>query len=628
VPVRRGNQRTLLAALLLEANRPVTTDKLAEVLWGPAPPPSALVTIRNYIKRLRQALGGDGHGRIRAEPRGYLMRVGADELDVARLKTLLTSARSAARSAAWEKTAAQARAALALWRGQPLADVESDMLAQQYVPPLDEMRLQALEMRIDAQLHLGGHAEAVAELQQMAAAHPLHEQAHALLMLALYRCGRAGEALAAYQRARTILRDELGIEPHADLQHLHQQILSADPGLAAPLPGGPVPTATAPPAATSPARAPIGAAFSADLAPPAANEAGPVAADAVVADARAMIATNRHPTAVPRQLPGTAPHFTGRTAELAALTQVLDQAGAHPPGTAMISAIGGTAGVGKTALAMHWAHQVASRFPGGQLYVNLRGFGPSGTPVPPGKAIRGFLDALGVPASRVPRDLSARAGLYRSLLAGRQMLIVLDNARDERQVRPLLPAGPGCMVLVTSRSQMAGLAAADGARLVSLDVLSHAEAREMFTARLGTGGAVADPDAVTEIAELCARLPLALAVAAARINARPGLALSGLAAELRNAPKRLDVLDTGDPAASVRGVFSWSTERLSTAAARMFRLLGLHPGISAPAAAILADVPPHEARQALSELARAHLLTEQTSDRYMLHDLLRAYATE
>ncbi|HEX3491978.1 MAG TPA: tetratricopeptide repeat protein [Streptosporangiaceae bacterium] len=335
-----------------------------------------------------------------------------------------------------------------------------------------------------------------------------------------------------------------------------------------------------------------------------------------------------HPA--PRQLPAAVADFTGRAAELERLTQVLDAASASRPGTVMISAIAGMAGVGKTALALYWAHQVAGRFPDGQLYVNLRGFDPSGAPVTPAETIRRFLDALGVAAGRVPASPEGQAGLYRSLVAGRRMLIVLDNARDEQQVRPLLPASAGTLVLVTSRSQLTGLAAADGARLLSLDVLAAGEATELLAARIGPARAAAEPGAVSEIAGLTACLPLAVAIAAAWAATRPGLPLAALADELRNAPGRLDALDAGDPAASVRAVFSWSVRHLSLDAARMFRLLGVHPGpdISGPAAASLAGCDLARARRDLRELTRAHLITERLPGRYAFHDLLRAYAAE
>jgi tetratricopeptide (TPR) repeat protein/transcriptional regulator with XRE-family HTH domain len=333
---------------------------------------------------------------------------------------------------------------------------------------------------------------------------------------------------------------------------------------------------------------------------------------------------------VPHQLPAAVADFIGRAAELEALTQIVDNAGAGGPGTVVISAIGGTAGVGKTALALCWAHQVAARFGDGQLYVNLRGFDPSGIPATAAGAIRGFLDALGVPHERIPASSEAQAGLYRSLLSGKRMLIVLDNARDEQQVRPLLPASPASLVIVTSRNQLSGLAAADGARLLTLDVLSQGEAMQLLTARLGASRAAAEPAMVGQVAVLCACLPLALTVAAARAAARPGFPLAALASELRDTVGRLDALDAGDPAACVRAVFSWSTRQLRAETAGMFRLLGLHPGpdITVPAAASLAGTSEPEARRMLGELARGCLIAEHVPGRYAFHDLLRAYVAE
>jgi DNA-binding SARP family transcriptional activator/tetratricopeptide (TPR) repeat protein len=578
LPVAPGKQRAVLAALLLSAGRAVSLDELAEVLWGAAPPASARVSVQNHVMRLRKALG-DG-ARIRTHPRGYEICLDGSELDVSRFEAHLAAARAAARDGLWEAAAGRARAGLALWRGEPLADVESELLAVLEVPRLAELRLQAVEVRLDADLRRGRHAEVVTEVQRLAAAHPLREGLHGLLMRALYQDGRQAEALAAYARARQIFVDELGTEPGAGLRELHQRILNADPALDLPVP-----------------------------APGAVTSAAP---------------------SVLRQLPAAVSGFTGRAAELAALTRIMDESVADSPGTVVISAIGGTAGVGKTALALHWAHQVAGRFPDGQLYVNLRGFDPSGAPVAAGEAVRGFLYALGVPPDRIPAQVEARAGLYRSLLADRRMLVVLDNARDEQQVRPLLPAGPASLVIVTSRNQLAGLAAADRARLLTLDVLSHGEAVDMLTARIGTDRAAAEPGAVDEIAALCGRLPLALAVAAARAEARPGFSLAVLAAELRDRAGRLDALDAGDQGSSVRAVFSWSYRQLSPEAARMLRLLGVHrgPDISASAAASLAAVSEADARRLLRELARAHLIAEHAPGRYALHDLLRAYAVE
>jgi tetratricopeptide (TPR) repeat protein len=455
------------------------------------------------------------------------------------------------------------------------------------VAPLEDQRLAVLGARIDADLRLGRPAELAGELRQLVAAHPLREDFHAQLMLALYRGGRQGDALAAYQHARRVLADELGVDPGPALQRMHQRILAADPGL--------LPTDSTGPA-------PGTAAFNGTEAPE---------------------------RVVPRQLPGATRHFAGRAEAVKTLAGLAAEAGGESRAV-VIAAIEGTAGVGKTTLAVHFAHQVADRFPDGQLYVNLRGFDPAVPPMAPGEAVRIFLEALGVPAAQIPASLDAQAGLYRSLLAGRRMLVLLDNAADAGQVRPLLPAGPGCLVLVTSRSQLTGLVAAEGAYPQILDVLTDADARELLARRLGPERLSADPAAAGELIELCARRPLALAIAAARAAAQPHLPLASLAADLREAGGRLDALDAGRGAANVRAVFSWSYQQLDVIEARLFRLLGLHPGpdIGAPAAASMAGLPPRPARAALAELARVHLLTEQTPGRYSFHDLLRAYAAE
>jgi transcriptional regulator with XRE-family HTH domain len=336
-----------------------------------------------------------------------------------------------------------------------------------------------------------------------------------------------------------------------------------------------------------------------------------------------------YPRPVPHGLPGGVSSFVARDVEMAALTKLLDQLDGS--GT-VIAVIDGTAGVGKTALALRWARQVASRFPDGQLYANLRGFDQRGVPAMPGETIRVLLDALGVPAHAVPPDLAAQVALYRSLLSGKKVLVVLDNARDEQQVRPLLPAAAGCMVLVTSRNQLVGLAAVEGAHLTTLGELAPIDARAFLAARLGEERAAAEPDAVAEIAALCGFLPLALAIAASRVAAQPALPLSAVAAELRGADgagDRLNALDTGDPAVSVRAAFSWSFRQLTAPAARMFRLLGVVPGpdIGVHAAARLAGVSAAQARQELTELARGHLLDEHAPGRYAMPDLLRVYAS-
>jgi DNA-binding XRE family transcriptional regulator len=337
---------------------------------------------------------------------------------------------------------------------------------------------------------------------------------------------------------------------------------------------------------------------------------------------------HRGGSVVPVQLPPDLPGFVGRRVELDRLDHVLAAAERSLP-TVLISAVSGTAGVGKTALTVHWAHRVASRFPDGQLYVNLRGFDPGGRMMPAATAVRAFLDALGVPAGRVPVDPDAQVDLYRNLLVGKRVLIVLDNARDAEHVQPLLPGVPTALAVVNSRDRLTGLVAEEGAAAVVLDLLEPDDARELLVRRLGADRVDAEPDAVDMIITSCARLPLALAIAAARAQ-QTGFPLATIAGELSDTARRLDALDAGDRSARVRAVFSWSYTTLTPLPARLFRLLSLHPGpdFSAAAAASLVDRPPADTHRLLTELAAINLLTEHSPGRYTFHDLLRAYAGE
>jgi DNA-binding SARP family transcriptional activator len=589
IDVPGARLRVLLAALLIRAGQPVSSDTLAETVWDGSPPDGAAKTLRSHVMRLRRVLGPAAGPRVVTRYPGYLIEAATGEVDLLGFTALCRDGSAAIRQEQWERASATLDQALALWRGQPLADIPSQTLHRNELPGLEQARLQALEWRAEAQLHLGRHDDLVAGLQELAGRHPLRERFHAQLMLALYRCGRQAEALDAYRAARATVRAELGVEPGAELQRLHQQILSADRSLS-------------PPTATQPASSPAAGGLSVSS-PPA-----------------------RFPL---RQLPPATRHFVGRSTELAVLDSLLAE-GAGTERAVVISAIGGTAGVGKTALAVHWAHQAAGRFPDGQMYVNLRGFDPSGEPVPPDAALRGLLTALGVEPQRIPAEADAQASLYRSLLAGRRMLIVADNARDEGQVRPLLPGSQGCLVLVTSRRQLGGLAAADGAQLINLDLLSDADARDLLARRLGLQRLTAEPEAVAELIGLCARLPLALALVAARAATQHDLPLARLAAELRDSPVRLDALDVGDAATSVRAVFACSLQHLTRPAARLFRLAGLHPAaeFTRYAAASLAGLPLAEADQLLTELRRAHMVTEPSPGRFGQHDLLRGYAAD
>ncbi len=582
-PVRGLRRKAVLAVLALQAGEVVSTDRLADVVWGQAAPVTAVNTLQSHMSYLRTVLGDKC--AILAQAPGYLLDLCGDGTDVQEAERLLAQA---TRSAEPAETVRQLRRALSLWRGRPLADVTGVAWLEEQAERLELLRLRVRQALSEARLAAGEHAQLVPELEEMAADHPLDERIHEQLMLALYRSGRQADALAVYHRLRGTLDEELGIGPGQALRDLETAILQQDPALDAPVPAG-VPAAPRMP--------------------------------------------------VPAQLPSAVPAFTGRSAELASLDAL---AGCGPtvmaaatdgqtaPAAMASCAVSGTAGVGKTALAVHWAHRVAGWFPDGQLYINLRGFDPAGTAVDPGQALSGFLDALGVPAARIPANPDTRAGLYRSLLAGKRVLVVLDNAHSADQVRPLLPGSPGCLAIVTSRDQLAGLVATEGARPLPVDLLTTADARELLTRRLGAARVAGEPEAVGDIIAACARLPLALTVAASRAATSPGFPLAAVAAELREAGCVLDPFHGNDHATDVRAVFSWSYRALSTEAARLFRLLGLHPGPDIPvaAAASLAAVPPGQARTMLAELTRAHLLAEPAPGRYALHDLLRAYAGE
>jgi DNA-binding SARP family transcriptional activator/Tfp pilus assembly protein PilF len=584
-------QRVVLAVLALQAGRPVGLQQVINAVWGEAPPRHAVNLVQRHVSGLRRVLEPGRPGRTRSElltwsEAGYQLALPPGSLDLADYESELTRARAARTAGQLEDAAGALRAALRLWRG-PLCDGLNSPFLDAQRDRLAESRISVVEERIELELAIGGGTDPVAELRDLIAEHPLRERPRGLLMLALYQAGRQGDALAAYQEARRRLDDELGVEPSAPLQRLHQQILAADPQLAA-----------APAAEVSPDAG-------------AAVPAGP-----------------RRP--LPAQLPHRIPDFTGRDAELGRLDALLAAGRGGTGASVVITAITGTAGVGKTALAVHWAHQVSEHFPDGQLYVNLRGFDPGGAATDPAEAIRGFLDAFGVDPQQIPASVEAQAALYRSLLAGRRVLVLLDNAADEEQVRPLLPGSAGCLVIVTSRNQLPGLIVTEGAKPVVVDLLTVDEARRLLSRRIGEDRVSAETGAADDIIALCARLPLALMLVAARAATHPGFSLAALAAELREAGGSLDAFDNADQASNVRAVFSWSYRQLSAGGGRLFRLLGLHagPDIALAAVTSLAGMPRDQVRPALAELTRAHLVTERVPGRFALHDLLRAYATE
>ncbi len=569
-----ARQRAVLAVLLLDLGRVVPASRLIDRVWGEDPPPAVRNVLYGYIGRLRALLASSPDAGVTLSRRqaGYLLQADPKQLDLHRFRSLVTQATAAASDD--ETAEGLLRVALGQWHGPALAGVDSPWLNA--MRDTLELERHAVVLDLNAvRLRLGQHAAIAAELVSQAAANPADERLIGQLMLALYRCGRQAEGLRWYEQTRRYLAEELGTDPAPQLQELHQQILHSDPALAA--------------AATA--------------------------------------ATGKAGAPVPRELPPDVAAFTGRAAELAALDELL--LGPSTTTAAVISAVSGTAGVGKTALAVRWAHSAAGDFPDGQLHVNLRGYDPE-QPVTAFDALAGFLRSLGVPAQLIPAEETERAARYRSLLADKRVLIVLDNAATVEQVRPLLPSHAGCRVLVTSRDSLAGLIARDGARRLDLDLLPLDDAITLLHELIGAG-ADAEPATVAELAQECGRLPLALRIAAELAIARPAEPLARLVAELKDEQARLDLLHAdGDPRTAVRAVFSWSYDQLSEEAARTFRRAGLHPGSDFDSYAVgaLAGTTAADTRRILSVLTHAHLLEPARPGRYSMHDLLRVYARE
>lgn len=578
-------QQAVLAALAVAPAQPVPIEALIDRVWGDEPPAGARNVLYSHLSRIRQllrqaaSLGDDLPAQLDRRHAGYVLDIDPDRVDLHRFVRLSDAGRDPSRTIA-ERSSALAEA-LSLWRGPPVAALPGEWA--------ENIRQSWHRRRVDAAVQWGraelrlGHAGTVLDLlPDLVTEYPLAEPLESVLMEALHAAGRDAEALDRYAMVRERLAEALGADPGPELQALYEAILRGE--LRAP----------SQPSAPSPDQP----------------------------DAGWRVAT-------PAQLPPDVHGFTGRAAQLRQLDQLQAMTAPDVPSGAVIAVIDGMAGVGKTALAVHWAHRAAPRFGGGQLYVNLCGFDPSRSPVTPDETVRGFLDALGVAPERIPAGLEAQAGLYRSLLAGRRVLVLLDNAARTDQVRPLLPGASGCMAVVTSRSQLTGLITTAGAHPVTLELPSADEARELVEHRLGAARVEAEPAIVEEIVALCARLPLALAIVVTRAATQPGVPLAVLAAELRAASGGLTEFTDPDLTGDVRAVFSWSYRQLSPAAARLFRLLGLHPGpdIGLPAAASVAGQTAAETRPLLTELTRAHLL-ERAGDRYAFHDLLHAYATE
>jgi DNA-binding SARP family transcriptional activator len=562
VNVGHARQRSVLAVLLVEANRVVAVDQLIERLWGTAPAPKdPRSVLRTYVWHLRRALAavGDNVTLLRHAP-GYKLIVDSQQVDLHRFRGLLTRAATANDNQA----ATLIEQALGLWHGEPFAGLDTPWISATRQNLLLRRQMARLDLT-DIHLRHGRHTALLAELTDHAAEHPLDERIAGQLMLALHRSGRPAEALTEYQRVRKRLVDELGVDPGSALQQLHQQILTANTTAAA---------------------------------------------------------------VIPRQLPAAPRPFTGRTHELARLSAALDQQ-ADRRGTPPIAAISGAGGIGKTWLALHWAHQNLDRFPNGQLYVNLCGFDPFRQPMPAETAVRGFLDALGVVPTRIPADLDAQVGRYRSLLADKRILIVADNVRDTAQVIPLLPGSPTCTVLVTSRHRLTSLITGHGAVPMDLDMLGEDESQRLLVRKLGHDRVTAEPNTLAVLLECCAGLPLALSIVAARALIHPDLPLAVLADELRDTSTRLDALTSGDLRANVYAAISWSYDALGPAAARALCLIALAPGpdIGLSAVTSLLACSTSAARRLLRDLEDASLLQQHTPGRYRMHDLVRLYAT-
>jgi DNA-binding SARP family transcriptional activator len=596
--------RSLLAALLLNQGQAVSTDRLIAELWGEDPPDRAANLVSVYVLRLRRVLG-DPEGRVlTTRAPGYQLLLGPEELDAGRFEALVGQGRRALAADDAQHAAQQLAEALGLWHGRALADVPHSALVTAEASRLEESRLAALELRIEADIRCGLHAQLVPELRRLLSDQPLREALWSLLIRALGGAGRHAEALAAYGQARQVISDELGVDPGPELQRLYEAMLTAD---RIPQPRPPAAQARSPGSSAGGSPVP-----------------GTAAPDGAARTGRP--ASRR----VPAQLPADVPDFTGRLRHLERLRTLVSDARSRDNPAMTVAVVAGAPGLGKSALAVHAAHSLRQEFPDGQLYVSL--LGGSEQPVPPDEALARFLRDLGVDGARVPVEAEERAAMYRTRLAERQMLTVLDDARDAAQVRPLLPGTGTCAVIVTSRHRLSDLV---GSQLVDLDVLDDAEAAELLTRIIGADRAEAEPGAVHDVLAICAGLPLAIRIAGARLNARRYWSVRTLADRLVDQRRRMDELAAGD--LDVRAAFQVSFDALqrpvsrsSIDPARVFRLLGVWqgPSIGLRAAAALIGEPEDPVADALEVLVDANLLDSPAPDRYQLHDLLRAYAAE
>ncbi|MEU5694714.1 BTAD domain-containing putative transcriptional regulator [Actinosynnema sp. NPDC020468] len=571
--IGRKGMRGLLAMLVLEANRVVPIDEIVDCLWADDPPATARTIVHGYVSRLRRMLeqaDPAGSARILTTPPGYQLAVDPWRLDFHRARQLVSSARGKPAPI----RAQLLRESLGLWRGQVLADVPGEPITTD----LEELRLAAVEERIEAELELGRHLELVGELRQLVGEYPFRERLVAHSLRALYRSGQRADALEAYQRFHRRVVDELGIDPGPELRLLHEQVLRDDPAL-------------------SSAQEPVA------LVPP---RAGVV---------------------VPALLPAAATGFIGRDEELAWLDRLCDS---RDPNATTIAVLSGAPGIGKSELAVTWGHRRAEQFPDGLLFAALNGFSPDRDPVEPSEVLSRFLLALGVPADGVPREVDDRVGLYRSVLAKRRVLVVLDDAWEPEHVRMLLPPGAGSVVLVTSRRRMESLVVSNGARLLTLDTLHEDESVRLVDQVVGKPVSEQEPVAARMLVELCGNLPLALRIAAAKLVSSPEWTVEALVAQLSRDDLRLRALDLPDTGVGVGRALAVSYRNLPPELAETFRAAGLVPGrwVSPHAVAAVCRVDLGTAAGRLADLADAHLVVEQWRGGYVLHDLVRLYARE
>ena len=608
-------RRQLLALLLCRPGAVVSTDLLIEGLWGSTPPRTAAKSLQIHLHHLRRALG-DERRIVRRAP-GYLLVAEPGEVDAARFEALVGQGRTAIADDRME-AARTLRRALGLWRGSPFAGTDHVSMVAGEALRLAEQRWTAEEELIGAELALGRHADVVARAAALVARHPLRERLRGHLMVALYRLGRQAEALEVHQEGRRLLADQLGLEPSAPLRRLEHAILVNDPALDPP----PVP-------ASARGRSPA---------------SGQGATARLPADIRDFTGRTQESASITRFLTGDpgAASGPGRSAALtgdpgaasgpgrsAALTD--DPGAASGPGrpaAPAVATICGRPGVGKTTLAVHVAHRVCEVFPDGQLYVNLRGI--EAEPADPSQVLARFIRAFGVEGQAIPGDLDERAELFRGLTATRRVLVVLDNAANERQVRPLLPGSPGCGVLVTSRVRLSAL---EGAQVTDLDGFEPEPALALLAKVTGPARVAAEPAAAERVVRLCGQLPLAVRIAAARLAARPTWHLATLAERLSDERRLLDELAIGD--LEVRGSVALSYQLLDDGQRRLFRLLGHLPGLDFPGWVTmpLADTSRAAAERLIESLVEARLVEAVGEDgsgfaRYRLHDLLRVFARE